>query len=754
MGGDYSRHTFDPKKHYSSVLMQQGRVQLDADWNAQAEILDRRLRAETTDIIGRRGVPRETPDGFKIEIPDGDPSELTIGRGRIYVNGLLAENHGKQPLEFDNILKEERGSLPLPYDEQPYYPKQDAIPESKGPHLVYLDIWQREVTSLQDPSLIEKAVGVDTTTRLQNVWQVKVLSDVGNGVTCDTPDEKIEEWHKSIQPSAGRLSTAAVGVPTGKDPCLIPPSGGYRGLENRLYRVEIHNKGKMGDATFKWSRDNGTVATAVTSIPTLDKIVVASVGRDSVLRFNPGDWVEVTDDWRELAGEPGEIRKVLSADDATRTVTFTNPLPSGEFPVDSQGNTQPSRHTRIRRWDQKGQVRDADEDLIIDLDDSNNNGLIPIPTAGTPIILEDGIQITFDANTADGDFQVGDYWSFAARTADASVEELQQAPPRGIHHHYCRLAILSSSDNGWTIKDCRDLFPPLTNICAEDVCYHDDKCGLGVTTVQEAIDQLCEREDSRDPGIHVKDVRFTDQSGSFLNDTNVPIIRLQRGIEVVCDREVDEISLHNQQRSFFPKPTCFVTVEIPVDIGSMEALIFQRETVVGYIPIKLAAFVEVNEDERNIIVWRPADQTVKWLGTLINRFAKVLAHLTLKGNFIWATERERLMYLDGEMFGQPKDRRTGTLIEDGIPSGDGRRGGDFEMWFWLVPERININRATLGEFVVLLREVGVAETTALTLANAIMRTRTERPFTRAEDLIRVPGLGERTLEKIIDRVTI
>ena len=38
MKGDFSRITFDPKKHYSRVLMQQGRVQLDADWNEQAAI--------------------------------------------------------------------------------------------------------------------------------------------------------------------------------------------------------------------------------------------------------------------------------------------------------------------------------------------------------------------------------------------------------------------------------------------------------------------------------------------------------------------------------------------------------------------------------------------------------------------------------------------------------------------------------------------------------------------------------------------
>ncbi len=33
MKADFSRNTFDPGKHYSRVLEQQGRVQVDADFN-------------------------------------------------------------------------------------------------------------------------------------------------------------------------------------------------------------------------------------------------------------------------------------------------------------------------------------------------------------------------------------------------------------------------------------------------------------------------------------------------------------------------------------------------------------------------------------------------------------------------------------------------------------------------------------------------------------------------------------------------
>src|SRR5438045_9125389 len=107
MSGDYSRKTFSPLRDFNGVLMQQGRVQLDADWNELVGIISRRLRAETTDIIGRGTVPKETPDGFKIEISGG---VLTIGRGRVYVDGFLAENHGKPPLEFDALLEIGRAS--------------------------------------------------------------------------------------------------------------------------------------------------------------------------------------------------------------------------------------------------------------------------------------------------------------------------------------------------------------------------------------------------------------------------------------------------------------------------------------------------------------------------------------------------------------------------------------------------------------------------------------------------------------------
>ena len=145
----------------------------------------------------------------------------------------------------------------------------------------------------------------------------------------------------------------------------------------------------------------------MTAITALDKLTVASVGRDSVMHFKIGDWVEITDDWLEFARQPGVtpmppavIAQVKSVDDANRIVTLTSAIPGGVFATDRQGNTDPTRHTRAKRWDQTGEVRDTNGNLIVDLNASGSKG---DPGAGrrTSIVLEDGVQITFDTPEAE-----------------------------------------------------------------------------------------------------------------------------------------------------------------------------------------------------------------------------------------------------------------------------------------------------------------------------------------------------------------
>jgi hypothetical protein len=269
---------------------------------------------------------------------------------------------------------------------------------------------------------------------------------------------------------------------------LIPPSGGYRGLDNRTYRVEIHDK--AGPATFKWSRDNGSVVTTVTTInSTRDELGVVRTQRDHILRFSTNDWVEITDDFRELAGLPGEIRKIADVKDGPKTIKLAKPLTAGLFPTDAQGNVTALRHTRVRRWDQKGIVRDGNGNQLLDLDAPTSTGVIPIPPAGTAVLLEDGVQVSFSVDPVGGGFRVGDYWVFTARTADAIVEPLTQAPPRGIHHHYARLGLITLPSS--PPIDCRVPWPPLVDggkSCDCTVCVSPDNHNNNKLTIQAAIE--------------------------------------------------------------------------------------------------------------------------------------------------------------------------------------------------------------------------------------------------------------------------
>lgn len=529
MSFDISRYSFDPRKNYLGVVMQQGRVQLDSDSNEWLAELGRRLQAGTVDTVGAAGVPQGTPDGFRITVDNA--GSFSIGPGRIYVDGLLAENHGAPERaepppppsgawEWNPTLAEERGITPVPFLHQPYLPFNNplvALPvpgaanawnhpsrfnppalPGNGWDLVYLDVWQRPVTPLQDPSLVEKAVGVDTTGRLQTVWQVKLLAGI-SPAGCGTADDQVPGWPETTRPSGGRLTTSTGTVQGPPNPCLAPPGGGYKGSENQLYRVEIHRGGGLNEATFKWSRDNGTVATRVLEIHGNNRLVVESTGRDDeFLGFRDGDWIELLDDWHELHGRPGQLRRIRPAagvDRETRTIGLEDPLPNGLFPVDGQGRTLPERPTWIRRWDQAGKVLSTDGTVFQefhDLDASATSIGIPVaggnPLAAPILVLEAGIQVQLSL-AGNGVFHTGDHWLIAARSADGSIEELIDAPPLGIHHHYARLAVVERVNGQWVGPpiDCRTLFPPLTDLtpgCCTVVVEP------GTDLIQEAIDSL------------------------------------------------------------------------------------------------------------------------------------------------------------------------------------------------------------------------------------------------------------------------
>ncbi|MGB3866327.1 MAG: DUF6519 domain-containing protein [Xanthobacteraceae bacterium] len=426
MSGDYTRFSFDPLKRYAGVLMQQGRVQLDSDWNEEIEILKRRQRTTTLDVFGLLGIPYSiSPDAFLVGLIPGPPPDLSIGTGRLYVDGIQIEAFAGENATYLN---------------QPFLPTPLAAPLPQGDTVVYLDVWEREVTYIEDPRLLDVALGgADTTTRVQTVWQLRI--DPRDGAACGAD--------VGAPPSAGRLTTAAIAPPDPDDPCILPPAGGYRGLENRLYRIEVHEGGPLGTASFKWSRDNGSIVSVVRAIAVSGAqttLAVNRIGRDQFMRFQIGDWVTVTDDHRELMGEPGEMAMVADIDDANLRIVLDRAIPSGGARAFGANDDEVSaRHTRIQKWDQTAAA---------------NPGLDPasglIATVAGPIAIEAGIEIRFAVDPAGGSFRTGDYWVFWARTATAEIEILTAAPPRGIRHHYVQIAAITGLGSASpVVSDCR-----------------------------------------------------------------------------------------------------------------------------------------------------------------------------------------------------------------------------------------------------------------------------------------------------------
>lgn len=424
MYGDFSRVTYDPAKHYSSVLYQQGRVRLDAEDNELQAILRHSIRAALVDILGDSAA---AGDGFSIGF-DSTTKSLTIHEGVCYVDGIRVVNHPPNP--------------DLPYWQQPYllvdHDVSQKLPDTD--FSVYLRVWHRSVGPAQDPRLREVALGdlaPDTALRGQVVWQVLTgPAHQSNNNLRSTSDT--ESWHPAPSPAL-LMAQAKQPDPVPQGPCTTSPASEYRGPENQLYRVEVHVGGRPGDATFKWSRDNGSVTAGVVQ---LDGAVatVERLGRDGKTAFEVGDTVELVDDRSTFAlpgTPPQKLLQVIAVDTLEETVTLS----------DEPGiTTDASLHPILRRWDAPEQ---------------------PIVEGEQWLILEDGVQVNF-SRSAEGDYVTGDYWLIPARVATGDVEwptsvtgQPIPQPPKGIQYHYALLAEVDPAND--QVTDLRPVIAPITS---------------------------------------------------------------------------------------------------------------------------------------------------------------------------------------------------------------------------------------------------------------------------------------------------
>jgi hypothetical protein len=427
MKGDFSRMTWDPAKRYTRVLMQQGRVLLDSDWNEMVEINVEETRAFIVSAIG----PHAGMGGaFKLAPVNNEdgavkPFEMSCAAGNYFVGGIRCE------LAQDLLYSQAEGAV-------------EPLEESKN-YLAYLEVCERHVTSYEDEDKQERSVGFlevalrgpDTTTRTQTSLRVRALP---LDALPDPPDVWKTNYAGFLQrlEAAQRLRRTTVelaaraSIPPGTDTlCAIPPESKYRGVENQLYRVEVQKAGALDEATLKWSRDNGSVIFPIDSIKET-KVKLRSLGRDASRSLKKGDTVEVSDDVSAASGRTDNLFEVVDVDPESFTVTL-----SAAVPADLARD--PLRHPLLRRWDSGGEIS------------------LPAFNAGVSewLDLEDGVQIRLrlpDGATAK--LETGDYWLIPARTATGDVEwpGTRSNPafvqPHGQHFFYAPLGVVATDGDG------------------------------------------------------------------------------------------------------------------------------------------------------------------------------------------------------------------------------------------------------------------------------------------------------------------
>ncbi len=239
---------------------------------------------------------------------------------------------------------------------------------------------------------------------------------------------------------------------------------GYQRLENQLYRVEIHDRGRIGTAklateplaTFKWSRENGSIVSSIIRIEG-NTITIPKSSQDAWSSSQPGQqWIEITNEERESKGKPGVLARL------TRIISDT------KIEFGSPTTNLPENPTKVRRW----------EVAAIEIKSKEW------------IELEGGIKVKFSSDLY---YETGDYWVIPARTAINDIEWPDDGgepakpipqPPRGIKHDYSLLALVKinnqdkfegfdqeeqqqneqdNQQNKQELLDRRTIFPSLQN---------------------------------------------------------------------------------------------------------------------------------------------------------------------------------------------------------------------------------------------------------------------------------------------------
>ena len=426
MTGDYTQVPLRRDERWTGARMQQGRVLLDHDWNLNLDASARAVREATRDAIGWAGVVAGS-SAFQIGVTSGGALDLTIGAGRMWIDGLAA--FAPAPLTY--LSQELIAALP-----------------AGGTVLVYLDVWDEHVQPAEDPAdLVDPALGtIDTTGRTRVGYRVRVAP------TSETSCAAAWAGLVTAAESTGKVTIARASAPPPPDPCS-PPGDPLAQVADGLFRVEVIDGGSETAARFAWSYEDGSNAVQVVSAA--GSTIQLS---PSNLQLAVGDLIEVS--WL--------VRRADRADHgALYAVQTVTPGAGGDTLALDRAITAPAGAAGLcaRRWD--GQAVGA-----------------AAATAALWHALDLGIQFTAGTGT----YLPGDWWGARLRSESGDgIEHRTAADPDGILHAFAPLALVDL-DTRTVLSDCRPTFVSLVDLdCDQGACTVSVKPG---DDLQAALDSL------------------------------------------------------------------------------------------------------------------------------------------------------------------------------------------------------------------------------------------------------------------------
>lgn len=171
---DITRDTFDATKGFRKVIFQKGRPPFDAEFNeAQDNILyhakapaSQWLTRNAASGLGKGFRPKEAPSGSTV-------NDFAIERGVIWRNGEFYELTAD--ILYSDQVDENGVALTA------------LAPPSSGTRadVVYLDVYEAEISGTQDTDIVDPTYGVETARRIKKMALVRVhnLASVSHGAT-------------------------------------------------------------------------------------------------------------------------------------------------------------------------------------------------------------------------------------------------------------------------------------------------------------------------------------------------------------------------------------------------------------------------------------------------------------------------------------------------------------------------------------------------------------------------------------------